>query len=60
MANSDPWPLIHTEREALAADLSTLTGATGPQLSLILAMTGRSTALADLSGEGVATLRTRG
>jgi uncharacterized protein (TIGR03083 family) len=33
---------------------------TGPQLSLILAMTGRSAALADLSGDGVATLKTRG
>lgn len=32
---------------------------TGPHLSLILAMTGRSSALADLSGEGVATLRSR-
>jgi len=32
---------------------------TGPHLSLILAMTGRSAALADLSGEGVATLRSR-
>ena len=30
---------------------------TGPQLSLILAMTGRSAALADLSGEGVDTLK---
>jgi uncharacterized protein (TIGR03083 family) len=26
MATSDPWPLIHAEREALAADLATLTG----------------------------------
>jgi uncharacterized protein (TIGR03083 family) len=32
---------------------------TGPHLSLILAMTGRSTALADLSGEGLATLKGR-
>ena len=32
---------------------------TGPHLSLILAMTGRSTALADLSGEGLATLTSR-
>jgi uncharacterized protein (TIGR03083 family) len=32
---------------------------TGPQLSLILAMTGRSAALADLSGEGVGTLKSR-
>jgi len=32
---------------------------TGPQLSLILAMTGRSAALADLSGEGLATLKSR-
>jgi uncharacterized protein (TIGR03083 family) len=33
---------------------------TGPHLSLALAMTGRSAALADLSGEGLATLRSRG
>jgi hypothetical protein len=33
---------------------------TGPHLSLVLAMTGRSAALADLSGEGLATLRSRG
>ena len=26
MATTNPWPLIHTEREALAADLATLTG----------------------------------
>jgi uncharacterized protein (TIGR03083 family) len=32
---------------------------TGPHLSLILAMTGRSAALADLSGEGVGTLKSR-
>jgi uncharacterized protein (TIGR03083 family) len=32
---------------------------TGPHLSLILAMTGRSAVLADLSGEGVATLKSR-
>jgi uncharacterized protein (TIGR03083 family) len=32
---------------------------TGPHLSLILAMTGRSAALADLSGEGVDTLKSR-
>ena len=25
MATSSPWPLIHDEREALAADLATLT-----------------------------------
>jgi uncharacterized protein (TIGR03083 family) len=31
----------------------------GPILSLVLAMTGRTVALDDLSGEGVATLRTR-
>ena len=31
----------------------------GPQLSLLMAMTGRTAALDDLSGEGVATLRTR-
>jgi uncharacterized protein (TIGR03083 family) len=32
---------------------------TGPHLSLVLAMVGRSAALADLSGEGLATLRSR-
>ena len=32
---------------------------TGPHLSLLLAMTGRSAALADLSGEGVGTLKSR-
>jgi uncharacterized protein (TIGR03083 family) len=32
---------------------------TGPHLSLILAMTGRSAALSDLGGEGVATLKSR-
>jgi uncharacterized protein (TIGR03083 family) len=32
---------------------------TGPQLSLVLAMTGRSAALADLSGDGLDTLRSR-
>jgi len=32
---------------------------TGPHLSLILAMTGRSAALADLSGEGLGTLKSR-
>lgn len=32
---------------------------TGPHLSLILAMTGRSAALGDLDGEGLATLRSR-
>jgi len=31
----------------------------GPMLSLLLAMTGRKAALADLSGDGVATLQTR-
>jgi uncharacterized protein (TIGR03083 family) len=31
----------------------------GPHLSLLLAMTGRSAALADLSGDGLATLRSR-
>jgi uncharacterized protein (TIGR03083 family) len=33
---------------------------TGPHLSLVLAMTGRSAAMADLSGEGMGTLRSRG
>jgi uncharacterized protein (TIGR03083 family) len=33
--------------------------ATGPALSLLMAMTGRVAALDDLSGEGVATLRSR-
>jgi hypothetical protein len=32
---------------------------TGPALSLVLAMTGRPAALGDLSGDGVATLRSR-
>jgi uncharacterized protein (TIGR03083 family) len=32
---------------------------TGPQLSLVLAMTGRSAALAELSGDGLDTLRSR-
>jgi uncharacterized protein (TIGR03083 family) len=32
---------------------------TGPALSLLMAMTGRAAALDDLSGEGVATLRSR-
>ena len=32
---------------------------TGPALSLLMAMTGRAAALGDLSGEGVATLRSR-
>ena len=32
---------------------------TGPHLSLILAMTGRSAALADLSGDGLGTLKSR-
>ncbi|HEV2370417.1 MAG TPA: maleylpyruvate isomerase family mycothiol-dependent enzyme [Acidimicrobiales bacterium] len=32
---------------------------TGPMLPLLMAMTGRQAALADLSGEGVATLRSR-
>jgi len=46
---------------AIDTDWSTGTGpeVTGPQLSLILAMTGRSAALADLSGDGVDTLRSR-
>jgi uncharacterized protein (TIGR03083 family) len=33
---------------------------TGPHLSLVLAMVGRSAVLSDLSGEGLATLRSRG
>lgn len=47
---------------ATDTDWSTGTGpeVTGPQLSLVLAMTGRQAALADLSGEGLATLRSRG
>jgi uncharacterized protein (TIGR03083 family) len=47
----------------LATDTGWTTGSgpevTGPHLSLILAMTGRSAALADLSGEGVGTLKSR-
>ena len=47
---------------ATDSDWSTGSGpeVTGPHLSLVLAMTGRSAALADLSGEGLATLRARG
>ena len=46
---------------ATDTDWSTGTGpeVTGPQLSLVLAMTGRSAALADLSGDGLDTLRSR-
>ena len=46
---------------ATDADWSTGNGpeVTGPAISLLLAMTGRSAALADLSGEGVETLRSR-
>jgi uncharacterized protein (TIGR03083 family) len=46
-----------------ANDLEWATGSgpevTGPALSLLVAMTGRAAALDDLSGEGVATLRSR-
>lgn len=46
-----------------AADLDWQTGTgpevTGPALSLVLAMTGRAAAVGDLSGDGVATLRSR-
>ena len=47
---------------ATDTDWSTGSGpeVTGPHLSLVLAMTGRSAALADLSGEGLDTLRSRG
>ena len=47
---------------ATDAEWSTGTGpeVTGPLLSLVLAMTGRSVALDDLAGEGVATLKSRG
>jgi len=47
---------------ATDTDWSTGSGpeVTGPQLALVLAMTGRSAALADLSGDGVDTLRSRG
>jgi uncharacterized protein (TIGR03083 family) len=46
---------------ATDAEWSTGTGpeVSGPQVSLVLAMTGRSAALADLSGDGVDTLRSR-
>lgn len=46
---------------ATDADWSTGSGAevSGPAMSLVLAMTGRSGALADLSGDGVETLRSR-
>ncbi len=70
MAAASPWPLIPTERDALATDLATLeqdaqraagtgTGVPGPVLSPVLAMTGRPAALDDLSGDGLATLRSR-
>jgi hypothetical protein len=69
MATASPWPLINAERRALADDLSSLDDAqwsagggpevSGPVLSLALAMTGRSGALADLSGDGLATLQAR-
>jgi hypothetical protein len=69
MAAASPWPLIHTERDALATDLVTLEEdaqrATAsrceqwPVLSLVLAVTGRPAALDDLSGAGLATLRSR-
>jgi hypothetical protein len=46
-----------------ATDADWRTGAgpevSGPLLSLVLAMTGRAAALADLSGDGLATLRSR-
>jgi uncharacterized protein (TIGR03083 family) len=47
--------------EATDAEWSHGTGpeVAGPILSLVLAMTGRSAALDDLTGDGVATLRTR-
>jgi uncharacterized protein (TIGR03083 family) len=47
--------------EATDADWRHGTGPTvsGPMLSLLMAMTGRKAVLDDLSGEGVATLRTR-
>jgi hypothetical protein len=54
-----PWPLIHTEREALAGNLAQMTDEQWATPSLC-AMTGRGAALSDLSGEGVATLRERG
>jgi hypothetical protein len=43
------------------ADWSTGTGpeVSGPAMSLLLAMTGRSASLDDLSGDGVDTLRSR-
>ena len=46
---------------ATDADWSTGSGpeVTGPALSLLLAMTGRSASLDDLSGEGLSTLRSR-
>jgi uncharacterized protein (TIGR03083 family) len=47
--------------KATDADWQTGSGpeVAGPALSLVLAMTGRDAALGDLSGEGVATLRSR-
>ncbi len=60
MAAESPWPMIHAERAALAEDLAGLAVVSGPALSLVLAITGRPAALADLSGDGLAMLRSRG
>ena len=53
--------LIHSEdiRRALNIPHSYPTEAAGPIVSLVLAMTGRQSALDDLSGDGVNELRTR-
>jgi hypothetical protein len=52
MAGNSPWPLINAEREALIDDLGTLTDEQW-------AMIGRSAVLAELSGAGVDTLKSR-
>ena len=57
MATTSPWPLIHAEREALIDELGTLTGGQWATASLCANC---SAALLDLSGEGLATLRSRG
>jgi hypothetical protein len=58
------WPLIHEQRITLrASDVAWSAGAgpevTGPLASIILAITGRQSALDDLSGKGLDTLRAR-
>jgi uncharacterized protein (TIGR03083 family) len=63
---SSPWPLIHGEREALAAELASLTDEQWATALLCPGWTVRdvlghmtATALDDLSGDGLAALRAR-